>query len=184
MAMLLLVAFVALWALLPVKSLEATLQSEVSQMEFWGGTGSDQWIKSRMAAMTIASARSIMRASDALGTKPIGRWMTGRLYASLVWMNLAAYRATSLLLWSFVGIPLMLAAAIDGFYVREIRKTSFTQQSPLRHRVGVYFSRWASVGIVAWLLVPFPVPSIVIPLTICVIAFAMWMWAAHLQKRL
>ena len=183
-ATLLIVGMVAIWALIPIRVMEATWQSEQHQMSSWAGESSDGWIKAQAAGTLAALAEDAEKAADSLGDSQIEHWLKGRIYASLLWANLVAYRASALLMWSLLGIPLILAASVDGFYVREIRKTAFISQSPIRHKIGVHFFRLVSVAVVVWLGLPVPMPIVAAPLVICFIAVSMWLWVGHLQKRL
>lgn len=183
-ATLLIVGMVAIWALIPIRVMEATWQSEQHQMSSWAGESSDGWIKAQAAGTLAALAEDAKKGADSLGDSQIEHWLKGRIYTSLLWANLVAYRASALLMWSLLGVPLILAASVDGFYVREIRKTAFISQSPIRHKIGVHFFRLVSVAVVAWLCLPVPMPIITAPLVICFIAVSMWLWVGHLQKRL
>ncbi|HMW53724.1 MAG TPA: DUF4400 domain-containing protein [Rhodocyclaceae bacterium] len=183
-ATLLAVGIVALWALIPTQVLEATWQAEQQQMSSWAGESADRWIKAQAVEAVSAAAREAERTAAGLGDSAIERWLTDRIYASLLWANLALYRAHALLMWSLLGIPLILAASVDGFYVREIRKTAFISQSPIRHKIGVHFFRLVSLAVVAWLCLPLPMPIVVAPLVVSFMALSMWLWVGHLQKRL
>lgn len=183
-ATLLIVGMVAIWALIPIQAIEATWQLEQNQMSSLAGESSDGWIKAQAAGMLAGLAEDAKKSADSLGDSQIEHWLKGRIYASLLWANLVAYRASALLMWSLLGVPLILAASVDGFYVREIRKTAFISQSPIRHKIGVHFFRLVSVAVVAWLGLPVPMPIVAAPLVICFIAVSMWLWVGHLQKRL
>jgi hypothetical protein len=112
------------------------------------------------------------------------RWLADRIYASVLWGTTVAYRAYALLMWGLLGIPLILAASVDGFYVREIRKTAFISQSPIRHKIGVHFFRLVSIAMVLWLFLPVPMPIIAAPAVVCFMALSLWLWVGNLQKRL
>lgn len=183
-ATLLAVGFVALWALMPAKVLEAMWQAEQQQMSSWAGESANYWIKAQAVEAVISAAMDAERTAAGLGGSVIERWLKDRIYASLLWANLALYRAYAILMWSLLGIPLILAASVDGFYVREIRKTAFISQSPIRHKIGVHFFHLVSLAVVAWLCLPFPMPIVVAPLVVSFMALSLWLWVGHLQKRL
>lgn len=183
-ATLLVAGIVAIWALIPIRVMEATWQSEQSQMVSWAGKSSDGWIKAQVAGMLAAVAEDAKESADSLGDSQIENWLKGRIYVSLLWANLAIYRASTFLMWSLLGIPLIFAASVDGYYVREIRKTTFVSQSPIRHKIGGHFFWLASIAALAWLCLPVPMPIIAAPLVICFIAVSMWLWVGNLQKRL
>lgn len=183
-AILLFVGFMAAWALIPVRVLDATWQAEQQQMSTWAGEGANQWISLQTASALSETAKDASKAADSLSQSDIERWLTGRIYASLIWVNLITYRGFALLMWGLLGIPFVLAASVDGFYLREIRKTSFVSQSPIRHKIGIHLFKLVSLAVLVWLCIPVPMPFIVAPMVICFLAMSLWLWVGHLQKRL
>lgn len=183
-AVLLAFAFLAAWALIPPGVLETTWQGEQRQMTQWAGQQTNRWIVSKAAGSLRDAAMEAWNAADGLGGGRYETWMTERLYVTLLWANLVLYRAHTLLMWGLLGIPLILAASVDGFYVREIRKTAFVSQSPMRHMLGVRLFRLVTVAMLIWLCLPAPMPIMVAPLVIALAAVSLWLWVANLQKRL
>jgi hypothetical protein len=183
-AVLLLIGFLAAWALIPVRVIDATWLAEQQQMTRWAGEGANQWIVLQTASALSETAKDAGRAADSLSKSDIERWLTDRIYASLIWGNLIIYRSFTLLMWGLLGIPFVLAASVDGFYLREIRKTSFVSQSPIRHKIGIHFFKLVSVAVLVWLCIPVPMPFITAPVVICFLAMSLWLWVGHLQKRL
>jgi hypothetical protein len=183
-AVLLLIGFLAAWALIPVRVIDATWQAEQQQMTRWAGEGANQWIVLQTASALSETAKDAGKAAASLSNSDIERWLTDRIYASLIWGNLITYRSFTLLMWGLLGIPFVLAASVDGFYLREIRKTSFVSQSPIRHKIGIHFFKLVSLAILVWLCIPVPMPFIAAPTVICFLALSLWLWVGHLQKRL
>ncbi|WIM05905.1 MAG: DUF4400 domain-containing protein [Candidatus Nitricoxidivorans perseverans] len=183
-AVLLLVGLLAAWALIPVRVIDATWQAEQQQMTRWAGEGANQWIVQQTASALSETAKDAGKAATSLSKSDIERWLTDRIYASLIWGNLITYRSFTLLMWGLLGIPFVLAASVDGFYLREIRKTSFVSQSPIRHKIGIHFFKLVSLAILVWLCIPVPMPFIAAPTVICFLALSLWLWVGHLQKRL
>lgn len=183
-APLLIAGLMAAWALIPTKALEATWQAEQQQMSAWTGEPTSRWILSQAVGAMNGAAKDADRSAAGLGDSGAERWLTDRIYASLLWANLIVYRAHALTMWGLLGIPLILAASVDGFYVREIRKTAFISQSPIRHKIGVHSFRLVGVAMVAWLCLPVPMPVIAAPAVVCFAAVSLWLWVGHLQKRL
>lgn len=183
-AVLLLVGLLAVWALIPVRVIDATWQAEQQQMTRWAGEGANQWIVLQTASALSETAKDAGKAATSLSKSDIERWLTDRIYASLIWGNLITYRSFTLLMWGLLGIPFVLAASVDGFYLREIRKTSFVSQSPIRHKIGIHFFKLVSLAILVWLCIPVPMPFIAAPTVICFLALSLWLWVGHLQKRL
>ena len=86
--------------------------------------------------------------------------------------------------WLLPGIPLVLAAYMDGQFVREIRKYSFVAQSPIRHKLGVRVMWMVLAGLAGWIVLPVPMPSLLAPVLIVSISYSLWLWVSNLQKRL
>ena len=183
-ATMLIFGIVAIWATIPIQAIEETWQLEQNQMLSLAGESSDRWIKAQAAGMLAGLAEDAKKSADGLGDSQIEHWLIGRIYASLLWANLVVYRASSLLMWLLPSIPLILAASVDGFYVREIRKTSFVSQSPIRHMIGIYLFRLISIAVVVWLVIPVPMPLVFAPIVVCFMAASLWLWVSNLQKRL
>lgn len=183
-AVLLLIGFLAVWVLIPVRVIDATWQAEQQQMTRWAGEGANRWIVLQTASALSETAKDAGKAAASLSKSDIERWLTDRIYASLIWGNLITYRSFTLLMWGLLGIPFVLAASVDGFYLREIRKTSFVSQSPIRHKIGIHFFKLVSVAVLVWLCIPVPMPFIVAPTVIFFMALSLWLWVGHLQKRL
>lgn len=183
-ATILLVGFVAAWALIPSRVLEETWLAEKHQMAAWAGETTSRWIMPQATEFMTGTAREAAKAANDLGGSQIEKWLTDRIYASLLWANLVVYRAYALMMWALLGMPLILAASVDGFYVREIRKTAFISQSPIRHKIGIHFFRLVSIAMVLWLFLPIPMPIIAAPAVVCFMALSLWLWVGNLQKRL
>lgn len=132
----------------------------------------------------VRMAEDAVKTAGGLGSSGIERWLADRTYASVLWLSIVTYRAYALVMWLLLGIPLLLAAAVDGFYVREIRKNAFISQSPIRHKIGVHFMRIVGIAAVIWLMLPVPMPLIVAPTVLLFKALSIWLWMGNLQKRL
>jgi len=183
-ATILVAGLVGTWALIPTKVLEATWQAEQQQLSAWAGESAHRWVLFQAVGTMNGTAKDAERTAAGLGDSGAERWLTERIYASLLWASLIAYRAHALTMWGLLGIPLILAASVDGVYVREIRKTAFISQSPIRHKIGVHSFRLVGVAVVAWLCLPVPMPAVAAPAVVCFAAFSLWLWVGHLQKRL
>ena len=183
-AVLLLIGLLATWALIPSRVIDATWNAEQQQMASWAGEVANQWIVLQTASALSETAKDAGKAAASLSKSDIERWLTERIYASLIWGSLITYRGFSLLMWGLLGIPFVLAASVDGFYLREIRKNSFVSQSPIRHKIGIHFFKLVSLAVLVWLCVPVPMPFITAPVVICFLAMSLWLWVGHLQKRL
>ena len=183
-AVLLLIGVLATWALIPVRVIDATWLAEQQQMTRWAGEGANQWVILQTASALNVIAQDAGKVAAELSRREINHWATDRIYTSLIWLNLITYRSFTLLMWGLLGIPFVLAASVDGFYLREIRKTSFVSQSPIRHKIGIHFFKVVSVAVLVWLFIPVPMPFIAAPVVICFLSLSIWLWVGHLQKRL
>ncbi|MBA3031666.1 MAG: DUF4400 domain-containing protein [Gammaproteobacteria bacterium] len=183
-AVLLLIGVLATWALIPVRVIDATWLAEQQQMTRWAGEGANQWVILQTASALNVIAQDAGKVAAELSRRENDHWATDRIYTSLIWLNLITYRSFTLLMWGLLGIPFVLAASVDGFYLREIRKTSFVSQSPIRHKIGIHFFKLVSVAVLVWLCIPVPMPFIVAPTVIFFLALSLWLWVGHLQKRL
>ena len=183
-SILLMVAILAAWALIPVKAIEASWRTEQETMTAWAGEGTQRWIESQAAEMLSQVAKEGAKAVNGMGSSQIDGWLAERMHVTLLWASLVVYRAYVLMMWALIGIPLILAASVDGLFIREIRKHSFVSQSPIRHKIGIHFFRLVTVVMVVWLCSPLAAPVFVAPSVICFMAFSLWLWAGNLQKRL
>ena len=180
----LMVGILAVWALIPIKVMETSWQTEQESMSAWAGEGTRRWIENQAGDILSQVAKEGRRAVDAMGRSEVDGWLAGRAYVTLLWASLIVYRAYVLMMWGLIGIPLVLAASVDGLYIREIRKHSFVSQSPIRHKIGIHFIRLVTIVMVVWLCLPVPAPVFVAPLVISFMAVSLWLWAGNLQKRL
>jgi len=183
-AVILFVGLMATWALIPSKVLEASWQAEQTQMKTWAGDAANRWIMLQATGVMGGAAKDAGTTAAGMGDSAIERWLVDRIYASLLWANIIVYRAQALVMWGLLGIPLVLAASMDGYYVREIRKNSFTSQSPIRHSIGIHFFRLVTIAMVVWLCLPIPAPIIAAPAVILFASASLWLWVGNLQKRL
>jgi hypothetical protein len=180
----LMVGILATWALIPIKVMESSWRTEQESMAAWAGEGTRRWIENQAGEMLSQLAEEGAKAVDGMGRSQVDGWLAGRVYVTLLWASLIVYRAYVLMMWALIGIPLVLAASVDGLYIREIRKHSFVSQSPIRHKIGIHFFRLVTIIMVVWLCLPIPAPVFVAPSVIGFMAFSLWLWAGNLQKRL
>lgn len=184
LAVLIMAGLVAAWALIPSVVLEQTWQAERAQLRAWAGERTEHWIATQALPAIARMAEDAVKTAGGLGSSGIERWLADRSYASVLWLSIVTYRSYALVMWLLLGIPLLLAAAVDGFYVREIRKNAFISQSPIRHKIGVHFMRIVGIAAVIWLMLPVPMPLIVAPTVLLFKALSIWLWMGNLQKRL
>ncbi|SDX87615.1 DUF4400 domain-containing protein [Nitrosomonas halophila] len=185
LVMLFSIGLMATWVWLPKQIVEQTRAVERQQMVHWAGDMANQWIVSRSSLAMIDFSKEAEKAADWLnGGREIDSWLLDRIYTTLLWIDVFAYRMYSLVIWGLLVFPLLLAASADGLYVREIRKTMFVSQSPLRLRVGASLFLLTSVLLFVWLFVPVPLPALSAPTMLVLMAYSLWIWMANLQKRI
>lgn len=179
----LLMALLAIWAFTPVKIFESTWQSEQREIIENGGAATNEWILSQSMAKMANFDKS---ASDSIEGMDAGAlvWLMERVEASVIWANLIAYRIYIFVMWVLLGMPLVAATVVDGFYTREIHKDSFISQSPIKHKMGVKIFHLVNFALIAWLIIPLPMPFILLPGITIVMAMSLWFWVSNLQKRL
>lgn len=184
LAVVLLVGLILLWGFIPPEVVESSWRAEQMQLTTLNWEASHRWIMRQAGPMLVNLTNETEKLAKGLGNTPFEQWLAGRLYVSLLWGSLIIYRFQLLLMWGLFGIPLVLAAVVDGFSKREIRKHSFVSQSPIKHRIGVYGFRGQGVGVVFWLIIPMPMPALLCPAVYVGLALSLWMWGGNLQKRL
>lgn len=180
----LIVVLVATFIFLPEEVIRQTAGAEREQMLLWTGKSASDWVGMRSAEFMRELSEEYSKLTIPDMNQTFKDWITNRLYTSLLWYDVFVYRMFSAVIWFLIISPLFMAASVDGYYLREIRKSMFTSQSPLRLRIGSIFLILSMIGIFAWLLIPLPVPVLTAPLLIIVMAFSCWIWTANLQKRI
>lgn len=180
----LLVALVATWLFIPRQIVQQAAEAEREQMVRWVGKAANEWINSRSVELLQELSREAAKVTSLEMNDAIKEWMIDRLYTTLLWCDVFVFRLYSVVIWLLIILPLLLAASADGFYAREIRKSMFTSQSPLRLRIGSLFFIFSMVLLFAWLFLPVALPVITAPFLMIMMAFSCWMWVANLQKRI
>lgn len=185
MALLLYLGVVALLLLLPPAFVFHAVDGEQRMTQLFLGIPADTWIThqiaSNLAAVTGLATDLTTRLT---GNDAIDLWLVGRLYVTVLWSQAVLYRAFLALLWFVVALPFVIACAADGFYRREISKTSFSSQSPILHKRGMMATKCLILGTMGLLVLPVRMPVILIPFCIILAALSLRMWIAHAPKRL
>lgn len=169
---------------MPSKSMTAAWEGERRMTTAVGSVRFDKWIVLESDKITAGWGEAANEAMNHTGDSAVSHIVNERIYVAFVWLRLIAYRAISLMFWSLIGIPFVFAAAIDGYYVREIRKESFISQSPIRHKLGASAMQHSTLAVLVWIFLPISAPPLIAPLLIGVASFACWIWLANLQKRI
>ncbi|NMQ06280.1 DUF4400 domain-containing protein [Candidatus Accumulibacter phosphatis] len=188
----LVLGIVVVWALIPSAAIRSAWVAERAGVYAVTGAGEDVLFRRTLDDLQsslasdfqgwLGDVRSIRRGPwDPAG---FSDWLQGRVVVTWLWVGLIAYRLQVLMGWLLPGMPLTMAAYLDGQFVREIRKYAFVAQSPIRHSLAMRVLWIVLIGFVAWLILPLPMPAVLPPLLILAIAYALWLWVSNLQKRL
>lgn len=181
-----LIVAIGTWMFITPEHLLKSLAGERAFVTQLSGQQADQWIFGKMISVSAGQIHGMSDAikdtKDTPGT--LKEWVQNRIVVTWLWGSLIVYRVNLLMLFWFILMPFTIAVAIDGYSTRMIRTFQFSSQSPIRHRIGVLISTVVLFGVAIWLVLPFPVPSMVAPLAIASIGWATWMWVSNLQKRI
>ena len=176
----------AVWALVTPEYLMRSLQSEREFSMRMGGVDADRWIYTQSISGSmniIKNSTSAIKDTQSLPAM-MKSWSQERIIVTWLWTSLITYRAYMLLLYFFILFPFVIAITMDGWGVREISMHRFSSQSPMKHRFGVVVSNTTLICVAIWIILPFPIPSVVAPLAILAIGFSSWVWLSNLQKRI
>ncbi len=172
---------------IPVETFQAVREVEQAQIRKWLGNETDQWIMIKIVDLLQwlnTEGGHYIDKSEVSGNSKIDSWVLQRVYAALVWGHFVLYRAGLLVMWLCFGIPLLAAALLDGHYQREIRKATFSSQSPALHKSGLDAAKLTIALVIAWLFIPYHITMLVAPFGIAVTGIAGWIWYANMQKRM
>ncbi len=176
---------IALAILTPLEQLQAVYAAQRESVQLLLGDAEEEIYQHSFSGQTDANVAGMAELSNSTGvTAPITSWMSGRNETWLIWANLISYRLDLVHIWLLSTLPLLVAAFIDGFHVREARKYAFFSQSPIRHKAGIRSAIMATVLAAASIAAPVIVTPLLIPGALVMLAFAGWLWISNLQKRL
>lgn len=177
----------AILAFVPINIFEAVRTVEQANIREWLGKDADQWVMLRIFDVLQLTNHEAAKSFGDLavsGNYKIDTWLMQRVYATVVWVHLVAYRVGVLLMWCAFGIPVLLAVVYDGYMRREISKTNFSSQSPMLHKSGIDVFRLSVALMAAWLFVPWHISMLVAPTGIFIIGVAAWLWISNAPKRM
>lgn len=172
---------------IPLKTFEHVRAQEQAQIKSWLGDETDQWIMSSIVDLLQWLNTEGTKSLDEVpvgGNSKINSWVIQRVYAALVWGHVVLYRGGLLAIWLFFGVPLVAAAIMDGHYQREIRKATFSSQSPVLHKSGIDMAKFTFAMLISWIFIPIHITMMVAPLSIALTGASAWIWLANMQKRM
>lgn len=114
----------------------------------------------------------------------LGRLIDKRLDVFWLATYLATYRFSLLIVWLPYLFPIILAASVDGLLQREIRKWQFSFSSPMAHQSAARVIYGAVALAILAPFLPVPTPPLAAPVLLGVIAVALWVNFANIQKRI
>ena len=177
----------AVLALVPVHIFETVRNAEQDSIQRWLGQEVDQWIMMRIFdVLELANheAKESLASTAISGNAKIDGWLMQRTYAALVGLHVVLYRSGVLLMWCAFGIPVIFATVVDGHFLREIRKTSFTSQSPVLHKSGLDLFKTAIALLVAWVFMPWHITMLAAPIGVFTTGVSAWLWISNAPKRI
>ena len=191
-AVALVLGIMVVWALIPPAAIRSAWVAERAGVYAVAGAGEGALFGRTLDDLAVSLAgdfRGLLGDVRSIRQGPwdpagFADWLQGRVVVTWLWVGLIAYRLQVLMGWWLPGMPLTMAAYLDGQFVREIRKYAFVAQSPIRHSLALRVLWIVLIGLVAWLILPLPMPALLPPLLILAIAHALWLWVSNLQKRL
>lgn len=104
----------------------------------------------------------------------------------VMWM--AVYQVVVRVLMLFLWVPyfliVLIPAVVDGYMIREIKKTNYGFSSPAIHRYSIYLMGLVTYGIVLTLFSPVNVNPVVYPAAIMIIVTSIHFIVSNTQKRI
>lgn len=177
----------AILAFVPINVFEGVRAAEQTSIKEWLGRDVDQWVMLHIFdVLQLANHEAAKSFGDLAvsGNDKIDGWLMQRVYATLVWVHLVAYRIGVLVMWAAFGVPVLLAVMYDGYMRREISKTNFSSQSPMLHKSGIDVFRASVVLMTAWLVIPWHITMLIAPTGIFIMGVAAWLWISNAPKRI
>jgi len=113
----------------------------------------------------------------------IGAKFDQRLDVFWLALYLAFYRFALLAAWVPYLAPVLVVAMVDGALQREIRKWRFSFSSPAAHRSATGMVSAVIAIVVLSPFFPWSLPPLAMPILMGVVAVALWVGMANIQKR-
>jgi hypothetical protein len=178
---------------LPPSFVKAAWTADRASIRWVVGEVGEQQVFAKASEMinaeTANTFAAMYRGADSAGVGDFGNadvssWAKERTMMLWFWWAVFTYRMQLLIGWVVPAFPLMVAFFMDGYYVREIRKSSFVAQSPVRHKIAVRTVMSSTIGTAFWTLAPIPLPVFIPIITVISASLASRTWISNLQKRI
>jgi hypothetical protein len=202
-ALLVVMELVLLAALVPESWSETVRATERAWLEQGLGaagakavvTQAEDWYERLFVAtgMVAASDRLVLPSAQdiegagalaPLATLPLWSWVAGRLKVIWAAVHQVLQRLVMLAAWWLFLVPLLSAAALDGWLRRRIRQAGFAYASPLVHAYALRGVTGLLVGFGVLLLLPIPLHALAVPAAGTLLAVLLDLAVANAQKRL
>jgi hypothetical protein len=169
--------------MIPAQNIFDALSQEQSYLSSSLGVETQNWLISYVQPSINAVFAEMQPTMNEFKIGWLNGWITDRVYALSGWISLIIYRSFTLMMWGGVMTPLFLAVAIDAYFVREISKSTFSSQSPLRHNIGNVANRIFFLAAPIWIIAPIGMPIFLAPSLVMIIIIGLWFWISNMQKR-
>lgn len=98
-------------------------------------------------------------------------------------MDLILMRLLMLKIWLAGTGVVLLASILSGYWLREIKKHGFEYSSPMRHGLSRKVIYLMPIILFLYVIAPFSIPSILLPLLLMTLCFAVMSLVANTIKR-
>ncbi len=194
-----LAVFFALFLLTPIMrngpSMEAFVQSELQLTRATFGTGTADWLQ-RQAALVFevyTPADSLTDATVRGADMDLTRLVAGKAgesfakgynsYVQGLILNLfvLVQRAFIFAIWLLVLFPVFIAAVVDGFSQRAVKRAEFGAMRPAAYTVTSHVVIPLAMAPLVYLVVPIPVSPLVSPLWALVLVVPLSLMVSNMQ---
>jgi hypothetical protein len=108
----------------------------------------------------------------------------GRILTILAIFYIAIFRVLVFFTWAIALIPLVIAAAYDGWVQRKVAQFRFVYQSGQKHFVGNRASKIITYGLLLIFFLPIPIPPIAIIFWAVFLGLFSYLWMRNMPKRI
>lgn len=105
------------------------------------------------------------------------------IHATAMNLDLFLLRLQMFKAWMAGLIVLLVASFLSGYWMREIKKHGFEYSSPMRHGVARRLIYTIPFILMLYVVAPFAIPPVFIPMILMVFCFAVMMLVANTIKR-
>ncbi|OFC35987.1 DUF4400 domain-containing protein [Acidithiobacillus caldus] len=112
-------------------------------------------------------------------------WLSrDRITTLLALFYIAIFRVLVFLSWSIALVPLIFAAAYDGWVQRQVAQFRFVYQSGQKHFIGNRGSKVMTYGLLLLFFLPIPIPPFAIFFWAILLGIFSHIWMKNMPKRI